>query len=151
MKPKIHAIAGAIALLTVSAFWISTLGSEIFGSHDQVAFVKNAILLGMVVLIPALAIAGASGFALSRKRNNPLVARKKQRMKIAAGNGILVLLPASIFLVLRATQLNFDPWFVAIQAMELVAGAANITLLSLNMMDGVRLHRTRKNLQKAQC
>jgi hypothetical protein len=35
----------------------------------------------------------------------------------------------------------FDGAFVAVQALELLAGALNITLLSLNMRDGLRLRR----------
>jgi hypothetical protein len=34
---------------------------------------------------------------------------------------------------------EFDTAFYAVQALELAAGAANITLLGLNMRDGLRM------------
>lgn len=141
MKVIVHAVAGGIALAIVSTFWFSTVLSELLGDHATIALVKTAVLYGMGVLIPAMAIAGGSGFSLGKGWKSPAVARKALRMKIAAANGLLVLLPSAIFLAMRADAGAFDSTFVAVQALELLAGATNITLLSLNMRDGLRLRR----------
>lgn len=66
METKIHAAAGAIALLTVAAFWLSTVSAKLFGDAAAIATVKAGILNGMLVLIPAMAIASASGFSLGK-------------------------------------------------------------------------------------
>lgn len=141
MKPRIHAFAGALALLTICTFWSATAISELFGDTADIAAVKNGILIGMLVLIPAMATAGATGFSLAKGWRSPAVQRKKLRMKIIAANGILVLVPSAVFLASKAGAGAFDAAFVTVQAIELIAGAANITLLSLNMRDGLALHR----------
>lgn len=60
-------------------------------------------------------------------------------MKIVAANGLLVLLPSAFVLASWANAGRFDGAFYALQGLELLAGAANITLLGLNMRDGLRL------------
>ncbi|MEP9387916.1 hypothetical protein [Mesorhizobium sp. KR9-304] len=141
MKTRIHAFAGALALLTICIFWSATAIAELFGDASAIASVKNGILAGMLVLVPSMAIAGASGFSLGKGWRSPAVAREKQRMKIVAGNGVLVLLPSAVFLASKAGAGEFDTAFVAVQAIELAAGAVNITLLSLNILDGLALRR----------
>jgi len=96
MKTKIHAAAGAVALITVSAFWLSTATAELLGDAAAITTVKNCVLAGMVVLIPAMIIAGASGFSLGKGWKSPVVARKKWRMRIIAANGLLVLVPSAL-------------------------------------------------------
>jgi len=59
MKTRIHATAGAVALITVSAFWLSTATVELLGDTAAITMVKNSVLVGMAVLIPAMIIAGA--------------------------------------------------------------------------------------------
>ena len=54
-------------------------------------------------------------------------------------NGILVLIPAALFLAFKARAADFDAAFYAVQALELTAGATNIVLLGLNMRDGLRI------------
>jgi hypothetical protein len=194
MQSKLHAFAGAIALLCISMFWVSTGVSELFLGHASVAIVKNAILAAMWLLIPALAATGVSGFVLGKGRGGRLLQAKKRRMKIIAAkdalhksprrvhlrtravcgvanprhsygygcglrlaahpdpqrplaarlmqsipNGLLVLLPSAYALASMANAGRFDGLFYAVQALELAAGAINITLLALNMRDGVRL------------
>jgi hypothetical protein len=141
MKTKIHAFAGALALLTICIFWGTTAVTELFGDAADIAAVKNGILMGMLVLIPAMATVGASGFSLGKGWRSQAVERKKQRMKIIAANGILILVPSAVFLASKAGAGAFDAAFVAVQAIEFVAGAVNITLLSLNMRDGLALRR----------
>jgi hypothetical protein len=60
-------------------------------------------------------------------------------MPLIAANGLLVLLPAAIFLNLWAAQGTFDSRFYLVQAVELLAGAINLLLMGLNMRDGVKL------------
>jgi hypothetical protein len=141
MKVRMHALAGAIALLTIAIFWTSTVIAELFLSGATVAHVKTGILYGMFLLVPALAVTGGSGFSLSGKRGGALVAAKKKRMPFIAANGLIILLPAAFYLQGKAVAGDFDRCFVAVQALELLAGVVNLTLMGLNMRDGLRLRR----------
>ena len=139
MTKVIHPVAGALALLTIATFWVSTSLSELFGSAASVVAVKSAIPWGFLVLIPALIAAGGSGFALAKGRRGGLVGAKIKRMPIAAANGILILIPSALLLASKAKAGEFDTLFYAVQALELAAGAVNITLLGLNMRDGLKM------------
>ena len=139
MTKVIHPVAGAVALLTITTFWLSTVLSELFASEAAVIGVKTAIPWGFLLLIPALAAAGGSGFALAKGRRAGLVGAKAKRMPFIAANGILVLIPAALFLAYKASHAEFDSVFYAVQSLELVAGAVNITLLALNIRDGLRM------------
>jgi hypothetical protein len=139
MIKLIHPVAGAVALLTIATFWLSTALSELFASKAAVTTVKTAIPWGFLVLIPALTAAGGTGFALAKGRRAGLVGAKIKRMPLIAANGILVLIPAALFLASKATAADFDSTFYAVQALELAAGATNIALLGLNMRDGLKM------------
>lgn len=139
MKTRMHAIAGVVGFLTIATFWTSTIVSEAFGTHSQIVMVKNAVLWGMIVLIPAMAMAGGSGMSLGRGRSEADVIKKKKRMPLIAGNGLLILLPSAIFLATKANASTFDTAFFAIQGVELIAGAFNLTMMGLNIRDGLRL------------
>ena len=139
MKARIHAIAGAIGFLTILVFWSSTVISEAFGTHETIAMVKGAILKGMFILIPAMAIVGGSGFSLAGGRTDALVSAKKKRMPIIGANGLLVLVPMAFFLEAKASAGQFDTEFYMLQGVELLAGALNLCLMGLNMRDGIRL------------
>lgn len=139
MTKRIHPIAGALALLTILTFWLSTVLSELLGSEAAVTAVKTTIPWGFFLLVPALAAAGGSGAALSKGRRGGLVGRKLRRMPFIAANGIMVLIPAALFLAHKARLGEFDGVFYAVQAIELVAGAGNLTLLSLNLRDGLKM------------
>ncbi len=146
MKSRFHAAAGAIALITILCFWTSTIISELFLSYGAVTMVKRAIVYGLVLLIPAMAITGASGMALSKSRNGKLVDLKKKRMRILAINGILVMIPAALFLSWKASAAEFDTIFYSIQVVELSVGTIQITLLTKNFRDGLRLAGRRTGL-----
>ena len=64
---------------------------------------------------------------------------KARRMPFIAANGVLILIPSALFLASKASAGSFDASFYLVQAVELIAGAANIVLLGLNMRDGLRL------------
>jgi hypothetical protein len=139
MLKIIHPVAGALALVTIATFWLSTALSELFATGATVTAVKMAIPWGFLLLIPALAAAGGSGYALSRGRRTGLVGAKLARMPWIAANGMLVLIPSALFLASKARAAELDAVFYAVQMLELVAGAVNIALLGLNMRDGLRM------------
>ena len=144
MKSKFHALAGSIALICISIFWASTLYVELTGSHVAIAAVKGNILWGMAILIPSMMAVGGSGFSLGAKWKSKVVSAKKVRMKIIAANGMLILLPSAIFLAQWASADMFDTRFYIVQGLEMLAGATNITLLSLNMRDGLAIRAKKK-------
>lgn len=139
MKKIIHPIAGVVAMLTIMTFWVSTVLSELFGSQPTIVAVKSAIPWGFLLLVPALAATGGSGFALAKGARGGLIGSKLKRMPFIAANGILVLIPAALYLAAKAKAGDFDPYFYVVQVIELVAGAVNLSLLGLNMRDGLRL------------
>ena len=150
MLKRVHAIAGVTGFALIVVFWTSTVISELFGSHETIAAVKAAILWGMIALIPSLAIAGASGMKLGGKRTGGRVGAKKKRMPFIALNGIFILVPSAFFLANRSGQGVFDAWFYGVQTIELIAGAVNLTLIGLNIRDGLMMTgRLRPQRRKA--
>ncbi|KIZ41474.1 MULTISPECIES: hypothetical protein [Rhodopseudomonas] len=137
----LHPIAGILAFLTILTFWLSTVAVELGGDPVAIASVKLGILWGLLLLIPAIATAGATGFRLGGRSQRPDIMHKRRRMPIIALNGILVLVPCAIVLQQRASAGQFDATFTAIQGLELMAGAVNLVLLGLNIRDGFRLSR----------
>jgi hypothetical protein len=69
-------------------------------------------------------------------------------MPFIAANGLLILVPAAVFLALRAQAGLLDGVFYGVQAVELAAGAANLTLIGLNIRDGLRLGRLRRGARE---
>ncbi|MCG8446217.1 MAG: hypothetical protein MI753_10915 [Hyphomicrobiales bacterium] len=141
MLRRIHLAAGAIAFLMILSFWTSTVVSELSGDLAAIAAVKAGIMWGMIVLIPALMVTGGSGFRLAGDKRLGLLGVKKRRMPFIAANGVLILVPSAFFLCLRAEAGVFDMAFYTVQAIELLAGGVNLTLMALNMRDGFRLTR----------
>ncbi len=134
-----HPMAGGVALLTIATFWLSTVISELSGSQALIASVKTTIPWGFLLLIPAVAAAGGTGVLMSKGSRVGLVGTKFKRMPFIAGNGILLLIPSALFRASKASAGEFDTNFYLVQALELVAGGVNITLLGLNMRDGLKL------------
>ncbi len=141
---KAHLAAGFLAFGLVAIFWSSTVLVELFGDAAAVAAVKGAILWGMLLLVPAMAAVGSSGFRLGGRSRAPIVAAKRKRMMAIAANGLLVLVPSAFFLAARAADGRFDTAFYAVQAVELVAGAGNLSLMGLNIRDGFAMTRRRR-------
>ena len=139
MVKIIHPAAGALALATIATFWLSTALAELFASEATVIIVKTTIPWGFLVLIPALMAAGGSGFTLAATRRGGVIGTKIRRMPLIAANGILILIPSALFLASKASAGEFDTGFYVAQTLELAAGAANITLLGLNMRDGLTM------------
>ncbi|TIO72627.1 MAG: hypothetical protein E5X74_31995 [Mesorhizobium sp.] len=150
MTKLIHPVAGILALLTIATFWLSTALSELLASEATVVAVKTAIPWGFLLLIPTLAVTGGSGFALAKGVRTGAIGKKLKRMPFIAANGLLVLIPAALFLASKAKAGEFDTAFYTVQALELIAGATNMTLLGLNMRDGMKLtQRRRKRLSSS--
>ena len=140
IERKIHTTASLIATLCIAAFFTSTVIVELFASYEMIAIVKSSILMpGLLILIPAMAATGGTGFALSKIKKNKLIDNKKRRMPIIAANGILILVPAAVFLEQWASISAFDTSFYIVQAIELVAGIVNLTLMVLNIRDGRKI------------
>ena len=148
MKHRIHAAAAMLTLLFLAAFWISTAASELFLSASAVAQVKIAIAYALLGFVPVMMLTAASGFLMGGKGRHPLLLAKRKRMPFIAINGLLILVPAAVFLALRAQAGLLDRVFYGVQALELAAGAANLALIGLNIRDGLRLGRSRRGAQE---
>lgn len=139
MLKRLHAAAGSLALLTLLSFWISTVVAEGFLDGAAVVAVKGAIANGLLVLVPAMAVTGMTGAALFRGRGGGLVAVKTKRMKILAANGVLVMIPAALFLNIKAMANEMDGLFFLVQVIELAVGAVQIAFMTMNARDGLRM------------
>ena len=144
MIRRIHVAGALTASLAILTFWVSTISVELFGTETQIANVKDAITLGLFVLVPALAAAGATGAYMGRGSTDRRILAKKHRMPFIAANGLLILVPAVIYLDRLASRGDFGATFATVQSIELAAGLVNLILMSLNIRDGVRLTRGRR-------
>ncbi len=139
---RVHVIASLVATATLFIFLGLAVASEI--SPGFTASARTSILRGLFVLVPALMATGITGLRLARGHHGRLVGDKLRRMKLVAINGLFVLLPSAIWLAWRADAGHFDAAFAVVQVIELVAGAANLRLLLLNLRDGMRLSGGRR-------
>ena len=139
MLPTVHKTAAGLATATIATFWLSTVVSELFLGHSEIATVKTFILYGFLILIPSMAVAGGTGFRLAKGRRAGIPGTKSKRMPIIAANGILILIPSAFYLAVKAQAGEFDTAFYTVQAVELLAGATNLFLLGLNIRDGRRM------------
>jgi hypothetical protein len=139
MKTRVHFVAASVAFLTILLFFTSTAAVELTGSHEAITTVKRLIVFGLFILVPAIATTGVTGFLLAKSRSGNLVQAKKKRMPIIGANGLLVLVPSAIYLNHLAGAGAFGAEFVAVQVVELLAGAANLTLMGINLRDGMRV------------
>lgn len=141
MKRNVHAAAGLLAFLFIATFWTSTVVAELFFDHGAVTNVKVAIPYAFIAFVPCMAITGATGFAMGGKSTFPILVAKRRRMPIIGANGLLVLIPAAIYLSIKAQAGEFDSMFYTVQILELLAGATNLTLMGLNIRDGRKMSR----------
>jgi len=140
MINNVHRFSAVIATLCIVTFFASTVLVELLGSETSIAMVKGLIVMpGLFLLIPAIAATGGTGFVLSKSRKGRLVENKKKRMPFIGVNGLLVLVPAAIYLDQQASSGTFDTVFALVQSVELIAGAINLILMTLNFRDGLRL------------
>jgi hypothetical protein len=139
----LHTAASSLGLLLVAAFLTATVAAELSGDPALLARVKAGIVAALWVLVPAMAVAGATGQRLAGRSTAPIVSGKARRMRFVAANAVLVLVPCALVLDRLAGAGQVDGRFMLVQAVELVAGGANLTLLGLNMRDGLRMRARR--------
>lgn len=101
--------------------------------------VKQLIAYALMVFVPLMGITAGTGFSMGGKGRHPLLVSKRRRMPFIGLNGLLILVPSALFLALRAKAGLFDDVFYSVQALELIAGALNLTLIGLNIRDGFKL------------
>ena len=143
MVQRSHALAGALSMLLIAGFWISSVAVEILAGAQAIAWVKAVILALVPILVACLVTAGISGAWLMRIRPSALARRKQRRMALAAASGLLLLVPSAWLLADWSAGGRFDAVFYAVQFLELGAGALNLALLGLNLRDGLRMRRAR--------
>jgi hypothetical protein len=142
MKQVIHRIGAITATLCIVTFFASTLIVELFETQEGIATVKRLIVMpGLFILIPAIAATGATGFAMSTSKSGRLVGTKRKRMPFIGANGLLILLPAAIVLDQWASTGSFDNKYYLVQVVELAAGAINVSLMAMNIRDGLSISR----------
>jgi hypothetical protein len=144
VNKRVHAGAGIVAIVLVGSFAIATTAVEIIGDEQAILAVKTVILFALVVLIPSVVVANGSGRSLAAGRRSPLLTRKKRRATAVAVIGIVVLVPCAIVLRILAAAADFGTGFVILQAVELIGGVANFTLLACNARDGRTLTAGRR-------
>ncbi|USD39228.1 hypothetical protein [Ferrimonas sp. SCSIO 43195] len=134
-----HRLAATLAFLIILTFFSSTLIAELLGNDRVISATKHAIVYGIWLLVPVMALTGITGMKLAPKASSGPIGRKKKRMPIIALNGLLILIPAAIYLDHLASQGLMTGVFWWVQGLELTAGAANLILMGLNVIDGRRL------------
>jgi Na+/H+ antiporter NhaA len=140
MLKTVHAAAATLAMLLIATFWTSTLVSELFLGTASVVTIKHLIArYGLVCLVILMALTGGTGFAAAKHRTGRLVEEKKRRMPLIGANGVLLMIPAALFLDARASAGQFDTWFYAVQAVELAVGLLQLTLMGKSLRAGLRL------------
>ena len=149
---RLHAAGGTLALALIATFFTSTVAVELAGAKPAVAAVKQWIVYGLFILVPAMIVAGGTGHRLAGQSRARVVLQKRKRTMVAAANGLLVLVPCALVLDHLASHGAFSVSFYAVQAVELVAGSVNIALLGLNMRAGLRMSgRLPKRTTSASC
>lgn len=152
MAARIHGIVGFLATAVIFVFFISSIVVELMGDEAAIRLVKQLIVYGLVVLVPAMMATGLSGQAVVGARQGALIKTKQRRMIVVAANGLVILVPCAILLNRWAAAGVFDTTFYLVQAVELLAGGTNLILMGLNIWDGLllagRIRKRRKlNLQ----
>jgi hypothetical protein len=147
-----HGMVGLFATAIILLFFVSSIVVELIGDKEAIRLVKQLIVYGLVVLVPAIMATGLSGQAVIGARQGALIKTKMRRMMVVAANGLVILLPCAILLNRWAAAGIFDTGFYLVQAIEFLAGGTNLILMGLNIRDGLllagRIRRRRKlNLQ----
>ncbi|EGU40307.1 hypothetical protein [Vibrio scophthalmi] len=139
----LHKTCAVLAFIMIASFFSSSLISELFADHATVASVKYYISWAVWGVLPLMAMTGITGSKMAPKVKSGVgpIGRKKKRMPIIAVNGLLILLPCAMYLNVLASQGLFDQHFYLIQGIELIAGSINLTLMALNIRDGLTIKK----------
>ncbi|MGB1091096.1 MAG: hypothetical protein ACPGYX_03145 [Oceanobacter sp.] len=141
---KLHKVAAILATLMIATFLISSIVAELLSANlETIQQVKACILKGLFFLVPALIATGISGNRLHASFPTAAGARKLNRMKLIAANGLLILVPAAVFLNWKASHGELDISFWSVQVLELVAGLLNLSLMVMNARDGIAMKSRR--------
>ncbi|MEZ8824518.1 hypothetical protein AB6E04_09140 [Vibrio amylolyticus] len=140
----LHKIAAIIAFLMILSFFTSTVLVELLGSQQNIIEVKRVISYAVLFLIPTMAVVGITGSKMAGNSQNARIFAKKKRTPIIALNGLLILTPCAFYLLYLAERLQFDRVFYLVQGIELVAGLVNLSLMALNIRDGIAMGKRRK-------
>lgn len=138
---SIHKVAAICALILIATFQVSTIVADFFATAVQIAYVKSAILMFIPLLILSMIATGITANKLYPNAVMGIFKVKQMRLKIAAINGMLILLPAAILLARWSESGQFDNLYWTIQILEIIAGLVNLTMIGLNIRDGIRLGR----------
>lgn len=140
MLLMLHRFAALVAILCIALFFSTTIVVELLGTQEAIATLKSLIVWpGLLVLLPAIALTGATGFALAKSDSGKLAQNKKKRMPFIAANGLVLLIPCAILLDIDASAGAFGIRFYILQSIELLAGACNLILMGMNIRDGLRM------------
>ncbi|WP_017220534.1 hypothetical protein [Moritella dasanensis] len=143
MKTKtlknIHKVAAILAFLLITSFLTSTIIADLLATPEKIAQVKNTILMFIPILILAMMATGLSAKKLYPSAVTGKFKLKQTRLKVAAINGTLILLPAAIVLAKWSALGQFDGLYWTVQILEVIAGMTNLTMIGLNIRDGIRL------------
>lgn len=146
---KLHATASTLGLVLIAAFFVSSVVAEMGGDHDTILRVKTAICFALFALVPIMGAAGVSGQRLAGKSRAPIIRQKKRRMQLVVMNAAFILIPCALALYWLASHGRFGAMFTAVQAIELLAGAVNITLLAQNLRAGLQMRPARSRRGRA--
>ncbi|MGD1894226.1 MAG: hypothetical protein ACFB15_26975 [Cyclobacteriaceae bacterium] len=135
---KAHLIATAIAVLTISTFFTSSLIAEILGQEPIIRTVKIGILYALPLLAVAMITLAVTGNKLAGNSRHPEVLRKQHRMKFITANGMM-LVTLAVFLYYQATYQTINTVFLGAQLVELALGFTNLVLIGLNIKAGLKL------------
>lgn len=141
---RLHIGASIAAFTLIFLFLVSSLWVEFSGGPQQIAFLKQRIAYALLLLVPAIALAGITGFSMAGKPPKGVAAAKALRMKLIAANGLLLLVPMALFLACYSSSLILDNVFWTVQSLEYLAGFTNIVLIGLNFRDGLKMTRGRR-------
>ncbi|HEY0640398.1 MAG TPA: hypothetical protein VGD67_22435 [Pseudonocardiaceae bacterium] len=139
MRSRVHAVAGVLGLTLITLFLTTSVVVELVGDRATIAAAKQWILYGVAVLIPCLIVAGASGRSMMGPQPGPELRAKQRRMFVIAAVGLAVLTLCALLLQQLSAAGEFGLTFTLVQTVEFVAGAVNVTLMSLNVRAGLRL------------
>ncbi|HHB1596165.1 TPA: hypothetical protein ACN976_004352 [Vibrio campbellii] len=143
----VHRISSMTAYMFIMSFFTSTVFVELFGDQQAIVAVKTYISYAIWAVVPLMAAAGITGAKMAPKVKKGPIAAKKKRMPFVAMNGVLILVPAAIYLHHLAQLGQFDTTFYVIQVVELLAGFTNLTLMTLNIRDARALKQPRKTVK----
>lgn len=137
----LHRAAGTLAFITIASFFTASVVSEWWGNKELIITVKQIILWCIPLLMGSMMLTGLSGHRLYPAKGQGVIARKQGRMKLAVINGVTIMLPAAVYLAFKARNMEFDGYFWAVQILEFIGGLTNLSLIGLNIRDGLMLKK----------